>query len=63
MIIPKLKVAASLLLQTMTAGRRLLVYIVPVTVISFSLSVPKFMEVLYFLPDILLFFLTSSLFS
>ena len=32
-------------LQTMTNTKRLLVYIVPVTVLSFSLNIPKFMEV------------------
>ena len=30
---------------TMTNTRRLLVYIVPVTALSFALNVPKFMEV------------------
>ena len=34
-----------MLLQTMTNTKRLLVYIVPVTVLSFSLNIPKFMEV------------------
>ena len=46
----------------MTAGRRLLVYIVPVTVISFSLSVPKFMEVLYILLIFLTFFMLPDIF-
>jgi hypothetical protein len=33
------------ILQTMTNTKRLLVYIVPVTILSFSLNIPKFMEV------------------
>lgn len=32
-------------LQTMSNTKRLLVYIVPVTVLSFALNTPKFMEV------------------
>ena len=31
--------------QTMTNTKRLLVYIVPVTILSFALNIPKFMEV------------------
>ena len=36
-------------LQTMTNTKRLLVYIVPVTVLSFSLNIPKFMEVVIYM--------------
>ena len=39
----------SLPLQTMTNTKRLLVYIVPVTVLSFSLNIPKFMEVVIYM--------------
>ena len=36
---------SSLFWQTMSNTKRLLVYIVPVTVLSFALNTPKFMEV------------------
>ena len=31
--------------QTMSSTRRLLVYIIPVTIVSFALNIPKFIEV------------------